>query len=106
MPKASSFTLPDTVNRYNSRRGFLSKPVAVIAEEKIVVLRFRDKTAVYDFNYEQYFSDIRRSRILIRGTNGEILNDECTYLKNGFPHSFRLRRNSYGQTKASTASLL
>ncbi|MEE1007091.1 MAG: Gfo/Idh/MocA family oxidoreductase [Acutalibacteraceae bacterium] len=100
MPKGFSFTQSDTVNRYNSRRGLLSEPETVTAEEKFVVLRFKEKTAIYDFNYEQYFSDIRRSRILIRGTNGEILNNECTYLKNGFPHSFRLRRNSYGANES------
>ena len=96
MPDVSSFTLSDTVNRYNSRAGLLSEPKTVTAEEKFVILRFKDKTAVYDFSFEQYFSDIRRSRILIRGTNGEILNDECTYLKDGLPHSFNLKRNSYG----------
>ena len=96
MPQTSSFTLPDAVNRYNSRAGLLNEPETVTSEEKFVVLRFKDKTAIYDFNYEQYFSDIRRSRILIRGTNGEILNDECTYLKDGIPHSFTLKRNSYG----------
>ncbi|MGN0494532.1 MAG: Gfo/Idh/MocA family protein [Acutalibacteraceae bacterium] len=100
MPEASSFTLPDTVTRYNSRGGLLKEPQTVTAEEKFVILRFKDKTAVYDFNYEQYFSDIRRSRILIRGTNGEILNNEFTYLKNGLPHSFTLRRNSYGTNES------
>ena len=100
MPEGFSFTLPDTVTRYNSRGGLLNEPQTVTSEEKFVVLRFKEKTAIYDFNYEQYFSDIRRSRILIRGTNGEILNNECTYLKNGFPHSFRLRRNSYGANES------
>ena len=96
MPETSSFTLPDTVTRYNSRGGLLKEPKTVTSDEKFVVLKFKDKTALYDFNYEQYFSDIRRSRILIRGTNGEILNDECTYLKNGLPHSFSIQRNSFG----------
>ena len=100
MPETSSFTLPDSVNRYNSRAGLLNEPETVTSEEKFVVLRFKDKTAIYDFNYEQYFSDIRRSRILIRGTNGEILNDECTYLKDGLPHSFTLKRNSYGTNES------
>ena len=96
IPESFSFNIPDTVNRYNSRGGLSKEPQTVTAEEKFVVLRFKDKTAIYDFSYEQYFSDIRRSRILIRGTNGEILNDECTYLKDGIPHSFTLKRNSYG----------
>ena len=100
MPETSSFTLPDTVTRYNSRGGLLKEPQTVTAEEKFVVLRFKDKTALYDFNYEQYFSDIRASRIVIRGTNGEILNNECTYLKDGLPHSFSLQRNSYGANES------
>lgn len=100
MPEASAFTLPDTVNRYNSRGGLLSKPETVTAEEKFVVLRFKEKNALYDFNYEQYFSDIRASRIVIRGTNGEIINDRCTYLKAGLPHSFVLQRNSYGANES------
>lgn len=99
-PKISSFTLPDTSTRYNSRGGLLNEPQTVTSEEKFVVLTFQDKTAVYDFSFEQYFSDIRRSRILIRGTNGEILNNECTYLKNGLPHSFTLSRNSYGANES------
>lgn len=100
MPETSAFTLTDTVNRYNSRAGLLSKLETVTAEEKFVVLKFKDKTALYDFNYEQYFSDIRASRIVIRGTNGEILNNECTYLKDGLPHSFSLQRNSYGANES------
>ena len=96
IPETSSFTLPDTVTRYNSRGGILKEPQTVTTDEKFVVLRFKGKTALYDFNYEQYFSDIRASRIVIRGTNGEIRNNECTYLKDGIPHSFTLRRNSYG----------
>ena len=100
MPKGFSFTQSDTVTRYNSRGGLLKEPQTVTSDEKFAFLKFKSKTAVYDFNYEQYFSDIRRSRILIRGTNGEILNDECTYLKNGLPHSFTLKRNSYGANES------
>lgn len=100
MPEGFSFTQSDTVTRYNSRGGLLKEPQTVTAEEKFVVLRFKNKTAVYDFNYEQYFSDIRRSRIIIRGTNGEIFNNECTYLKDGIPHSFTLQRNSYGANES------
>lgn len=100
MPKGFSFTQSDTVTRYNSRGGLLKEPQTVTAEEKFAFFKFKDKTAVYDFNYEQYFSDIRASRIVIRGTNGEIINNSCTYLKNGLPHSFTLRRNSYGANES------
>lgn len=100
MPEGFSFNLPDTVTRYNSRSGLLKEPKTVASDEKFVVLKFKGKTAVYDFNYEQYFSDIRRSRIIIRGTNGEIFNNECTYLKDGIPHSFTLRRNFHGANES------
>ena len=57
---------------------------------------FRSKTAVYDFSFEQYFSDIRSSQINIRGTNGEIVNNTCSYLKDGVPQRFEIYRNTYG----------
>ena len=94
-PKSTSITLPDTVNRYNGRNGFI-EPVVVNGEQKITVLEFDGKTAVYDFNYEQYFSDIRKNRIIIRGTNGEIVDNTVTYLKDGLPHTFEIRRNGFG----------
>lgn len=49
-----------------------------------------------DRRYEQYFSDIRSSQINICGTNGEIVNNACTYLKNGVPQRFEICRNAYG----------
>lgn len=94
-PRKTEIKLTDKLNRYNSRAG-LMKPNAVNSEQKITVLDFGEKSAVYDFNYEQYFSDIRTSRIVIRGTNGEIVNDTVTYLKDGLPHSFNLKRNCFG----------
>ena len=33
---------------------------------------------------------------MIRGTNGEITNNICTYLKDGIPHSFEIKRNYFG----------
>ncbi|MBO4432499.1 MAG: Gfo/Idh/MocA family oxidoreductase [Clostridia bacterium] len=71
-PTKTEIKLTDKLNRYNSRAGLIS-PTLVNAEQKIVVLDFGRKHAVYDFNYEQYFSDIRSSRIIICGTNGEIV---------------------------------
>lgn len=95
MPKKHTLTLNDTVNRYNSRGGYIT-PCEVTAEQKLTVFEFKNKTAIYDFNYEQYFSDIRASRIVIRGTNGEIIDNKCTYLVNGLPHSFEITRNVNG----------
>ena len=87
--------LNDKVNRYNSRAGLI-EPTLVNSEQKTVLLDFGEKHALYDFNYEQYFSDIRSSRIIIRGTNGEIVNNTVTYLKDGLPHTFSIKRNCSG----------
>ena len=95
VPTKTTVTLPDKLTRYNCRAGHIA-PAMVDSEEKITVLDFGTKTAIYDFNFEQYFSDIRSSRIVIRGTNGEIINNTCTYLKDGIPHSFEIKRNYFG----------
>lgn len=94
-PVKTTVTLPDTLTRYNSRAGF-GEPIMVNSKQKITILDFDGKTAIYDFNFEQYFSDIRASRIVIRGTKGEIINNSCTYLKDGIPHSFEIKRNQIG----------
>ena len=94
-PTKTTHILPDKIIRYNSRRGYI-EPTVINSEQKITILDFGNKTAIYDFNSEQYFSDIRASRIVIRGTNGEIVNNTCSYLKDGFPHSFEIMRSSIG----------
>lgn len=95
IPTKTTVKLPDKITRYNSRNGHI-EPTEVNSEQKITFLDFGKKTAIYDFNFEQYFSDIRASRIVIRGTNGEIINNTCTYLKEGIPHSFEIKRNYFG----------
>ena len=99
IPKKTTLTLPDKVTRYNCRDGHI-KPVEVFSKQKVTVLEFGNKTAIYDFNSEQYFSDIRASRIVIRGTNGEIVNNTCTYLKGGLPHTFEIKRNFFGSEES------
>lgn len=95
VPTKTSVTLPDKLTRYNSRKGHIESTM-VNSDRKIIILDFGDKTAIYDFNFEQYFSDIRASRIVIRGTKGEIVNNTCTYLKDDLPHSFEIKRNCFG----------
>ena len=96
IPEINTISLIDPVTRYNSRAGYLKSPAVIKAEEKIKIFKFKDKTALYDFSFEQYFSDIRSSQITIRGTNGEIVNNTCSYLKDGVPHRFEICRNAYG----------
>ena len=95
-PEITSVTVTDPVTRYNGRSGYEKNPALISAGEKISILRFKEKTAVYDFSFEQYFSDIRTTQIVIRGEKGEIVNDVCNYLKDGVPHRFLITRNSYG----------
>lgn len=95
VPTKTAVVLPHKMNQYNQRSGYI-KPIEVISEQKIIILDFGDKTAIHNFIRKQYFSDIRASRILIRGTNGEISNNTCTYLKDGLPHSFEIKRNCFG----------
>ena len=95
-PQKTTLTLPDVLTRYNGRNGYIA-PTETTSQQRITVLDFGTKSAVYDFNSEQYFSDIRASRIVIRGTKGEIVNNTCTYLKNGTPHSFEIKRNFSGK---------
>ena len=99
IPQKNTIFLGDKVFRYNSRGGYM-EPVLVNSEQKITVFDFGGKTAVYDFNFEQYFSDIRASRIVIRGTMGEIVNNTCTYLKDGLPHTFEITRNFFGSEES------
>ena len=97
-PHKTAVTLPDKVTKYSGRGG-LCEPSLVDAEEKIIILNFGTKTALYDFNYEQYFSDIRGPRIVIRGTKGEIIDNTCTYLLGGLPQSFEIERNFFADGK-------
>lgn len=54
---------------------------------------------MYDFTTEQYFSEIRAPRIVIRGTHGKIINDRCTYLNGNTPVTFDLVREQCGITE-------
>ncbi|WP_028609351.1 Gfo/Idh/MocA family oxidoreductase [Paenibacillus harenae] len=63
------------------RQGDPRSEAKVQSEQRLVTLRFGDKLAVYDFTYDQYFSWIRRSRILVRGHKGEIVDTQLSYLQ-------------------------
>ena len=94
-PKITEIVLNDEVTRYNSRQGFIN-PVKTNSKQKIRVFEYEGKSAIYDFNIEQYFSEIRQNQIILNFTNGQIVNDKCTYLKDGIPHSFNITRNQSG----------
>ena len=49
------------------------------SKQVIKIFDFGGKTAVYDFDSEQYFSPIRTDRLVIRGTRGEIVGNNVRY---------------------------
>lgn len=96
MPQIETAMIGDRVQKYNSRAGFAS-PELTDGDEKLKIFRFDGKTALYDFESVQYFSDIRSRNLIVRGTSGEIVNDRCTYLQDGLPVSFALERHEFGR---------
>lgn len=63
----------------------------------LAVLHFGQKSAIYDFNFEQYFSPIRSRHIDIYGTTGEINDDHVSYLSSpGHATHSLLHRESTG----------
>lgn len=63
----------------------------------LALLRFGSKSAIYDFNFEQYFSPIRSRHIDIYGTTGEINDDQVSYLTSpGHASHSTLNRESTG----------
>ncbi|HIW32026.1 MAG TPA: Gfo/Idh/MocA family oxidoreductase [Candidatus Paenibacillus intestinavium] len=68
------------ISRGPSRDGGPETEGVVETSQQLATLRFGNKLAVYDFSRDQYFSWIRRSRIVIRGSQGEIVNEEASYL--------------------------
>lgn len=67
-------------------------------EQELFSVNYGDKWALYDFTGEQYFSPIRCSRILIRGEQGEIEQEEVRYLTENYPEhlKFTLKREYSG----------
>lgn len=59
----------------NFRNGEVDNKTYQNSRHIIKIFDFEGKTAVYDFDAEQYFSPIRTDRLLIRGDRGEIEND-------------------------------
>ncbi|MGO4181358.1 Gfo/Idh/MocA family protein [Paenibacillus sp. TAF43_2] len=81
-----------------SRQGDPLEERMVQSVQRIATLRFGDKLAVYDFTGDQYFSWIRRSRMLVRGSKGELVDSEVSYLKDyATPIHTELRRVDTGQ---------
>ncbi|MGO4373691.1 Gfo/Idh/MocA family protein [Paenibacillus sp. MCAF20] len=76
--RGERFTAP--LIRSGGREGDPTDGEIISSEQTIATLRFGDKLGVYDFTREQYFSWVRRDRILVRGSHGEIVGAEAAYM--------------------------
>lgn len=91
------FSLDDSMLVTNGRSGELDVKKTDIKTQKIRIYKFRNATVIYDHNTEQYFSPIRKDRLLIRGTRGEIENSHVRYFNsNNEPVHSDIRLNTAG----------
>lgn len=75
-----SYSLDDKIIKTNGRIGEFKVKDLENTTQKIKIFKFKKATVVYDYNAEQYFSPIRKDSILMRGTRGEIENNQVRYL--------------------------
>ncbi len=87
--KSGEYNMESQLLKTNGRVGEFKEKDFGESLQKIKIYQFGDKTAVYDFTDDQYFSPIRKDRLLIRGTKGEISNQTVRYFneKNEFVES-------------------
>ncbi len=64
------------------RSGYPDQERIISDKQQFSVFTFDHKWAVFDFTEEQYFSEIRGYRILIRGERGEMDHTSVRYLEN------------------------
>lgn len=96
--KVIDLNLPDPMMVSHGRQGEFEHSLKNTSQ-RVIMFKFNRKTAIYDFNGEQYFSPIRRDRLLIRGTKGEIDGNIIRY----FDSSGKLIE---GEITLKTAGLL
>lgn len=81
--------LSNSVLHTHFRQGEIEDKKILESKHQIAIFDCNGKSAIYNFDYEQYFSPIRADHLLIRGTRGEIennivryFNDENQYCEN------------------------
>lgn len=77
--KKYSVRVNDPVIVSHGRGGETEEKAIKNTRQDIIIFDFNGKCAIYDYNSEQYFSPIRRDRLLIRGTKGEICNNTVRF---------------------------
>lgn len=71
MPSVRAVRIADEYMQLYSRNGAVPA-VQVSCDRVLALAQFERKQALYDFSHPQYFSGIRRPRILLQGTHGEM----------------------------------
>lgn len=80
------------------RTGFPDEELLVDSRQDLALFKFGGRSALYDFSYGQYFSGIRRHRVLVRGHRGELEGMEIRYLKDfRTPVDIQMQRVDAGQ---------
>lgn len=76
-----AFTFTSPIVGSPGRGGPPERRELVPSGQTVARFHYEGKLGIYDFTGDQYFSWIRSPRILVRGENGEINNDQVRYLK-------------------------
>ncbi|MDZ4046621.1 MAG: Gfo/Idh/MocA family oxidoreductase [Rhodoglobus sp.] len=96
--RISAWSITDRVVSARGRDAWNSEYVEYDSATTLALFDFHGKTSTFEFNGEQYFSPIRSRHIAIRGTRGELRNDEVDYLTEpGFAAHERLYREETGR---------
>lgn len=94
----SGFRIADRVVSARGRDAWSDEYTEHDAPDTTALLQFPAASGVYEFNAEQYFSPIRARHITIRGSRGELRNDDVDYLTvPGFAAHERLVRDDTGR---------
>ncbi|MCI0157769.1 Gfo/Idh/MocA family oxidoreductase [Leifsonia shinshuensis] len=93
----SGAVVSDPVVAVRGRDGRLDEALPVVADRTIALLEWGGRSAVYDFDGEQYVSPIRRRSLSITGSRGELETDSVAYLdQDDDPVEETLRRHATG----------
>jgi predicted dehydrogenase len=63
-----------------TRNGWTGDDAEKDARTTIATIDFGDRSGVYDFTDNQWWNPLRRDRIVVRGSRGELVDDEVTRL--------------------------
>lgn len=97
--KKYSLKTKDPVIVSHGRGGEKEEKEVKNTNQDIIIFDFKGKCAIYDYNSEQYFSPIRRDRLVIRGTKGEISDNKVRFFNSD-------GRLTEGEIVLKTAGLL